>query len=87
MIRIWSIYRQTISYAVVVGLWRVLLATFFFCFFFGGPEASEGPASEDPVPARFRSGPRLPTARGGTSSTWSPGSAEVEGTEYENAIE
>ena len=74
------------TYATVVGLWRGFFASFFFCFFFGGLEVLEDPAWEDTVAARFRVGPLGPTARGGTSSTWSPESADVEGSGYENAI-
>ena len=74
------------TYATVVGLERGFFTTLFFCFFFGGLEIPEDPALEDPVAACFRSGPCVPTARGGTSSTWPPESADVEGSGYENAI-
>ena len=67
-------------YATVVGLCRGLEAVLFFLAFFGaGPVLSEDPAREDSVAARFRAGPLGPLARGGTSPTCPPESADVEG--------
>ena len=80
--------RENKSYATVVGLCRGLYADFFFLAFFGaGPELSEDPAREDSVAACFRSGPLGPLVLGGTSCTWPSGSADVEDSGYENAIE
>ena len=67
-------------YATVVGLCRGLYAGFFLLdFFAAGPEMSDDPAWEDSAAARFRAGPLGPLARGGTSRTWPPESAGVEG--------
>ena len=69
-------------YATVVGLCRGLEAVFFFRDFFGaGPVGSEDPAREDSAAVRFRGGPVGPLASGGTSRTWPPESADVEGSE------
>ena len=68
-------------YATVVGLCRGLEAIFFFLDFFGaGPVRSEDPAREDSAAARFRGGPVGPLARGGTSRTWPPESADRKST-------